>query len=159
LEFDEKENIKYSAKITGKTTLSYIPFGEGDETIYKGEGTIVFTCYNPFGRKERVENSFAQVLPTGSGYTVGIENNGDLETRPIFTVSSKGINSVLEIRRENEDGELLMKLKNPAPNSTSANGEKIFIDCKKFLIYDSSGNIYNDKIIEGDFFSIPAGVE
>ena len=158
--FDEKEDIKYSAKITGKTTLSYIPFDDGNNgTIYKGEGTIVFTCYNPFGRKEVQANSFAQVLPTGSGYKVTVENNGDLETRPVFTVSSKGINSILEIRKDNKDGELLMKLKNPTPNSTNTNGEEIFIDCKKFLIYDSSGNIYNDKIVEGDFFSIPSGGE
>ena len=159
LKFDERPDVVYSAKITGKATLSFIPFESSEGTIYKGEGTIIFTCYYPFGRVKKGKGSFSQILPAGSGYKVDIINNGDLETRPVLTMNSRGFasNSGLEIRKGGKDGELLMKLKNPTPNATKDN--KIFIDCKNFLIYDSSGSIYNDKIVEGDFFSIPAGGE
>ena len=40
LSFDEKENIKYSAKVTGTPQLKTICFEEDGENIYKGEGTI-----------------------------------------------------------------------------------------------------------------------
>lgn len=49
--FDERPYKVYSAKVTGTATLKYIPFAEGvDNRIYKGEGSITFTCYNPFAR-------------------------------------------------------------------------------------------------------------
>jgi phage-related protein len=38
LEFDEKPGIKYSAKITGKTVVTFLPFDSQNGTIYKGEG-------------------------------------------------------------------------------------------------------------------------
>jgi hypothetical protein len=41
----------YSAKVTGTATIKYIAFTEGaTNRLYKGEGTIQFTCYNPFAR-------------------------------------------------------------------------------------------------------------
>ena len=42
----------YSAKVTGQPNIKYIPFDGNDsnnnETIYKGEGTVQFTCYYPY---------------------------------------------------------------------------------------------------------------
>jgi phage-related protein len=50
--FDESPYKVYSAKVTGTATIKHIPFNEGTgkERVYKGEGTIQFTCYNPFAR-------------------------------------------------------------------------------------------------------------
>ena len=49
--FDERPYKVYSAKVTGTATLKYIPFAEGSTNrLYKGEGTIQFTCYFPFAR-------------------------------------------------------------------------------------------------------------
>jgi hypothetical protein len=49
--FDETPYKVYSAKVTGTATIKYIPFAEGDTNrLYKGEGTIQFTCYYPFAR-------------------------------------------------------------------------------------------------------------
>ena len=49
--FDERPYKVYSAKVTGTATLKYIPFTEGSTNrLYKGEGTIQFTCYDPFAR-------------------------------------------------------------------------------------------------------------
>ena len=49
--FDETPYKVYSAKVTGTATIKYIPFDEGStHRLYKGEGTIQFTCYYPFAR-------------------------------------------------------------------------------------------------------------
>lgn len=46
--FDEEPYKVYTAKITGNSSLKSIPFEENDERIYKGEGTLEFTCYWPY---------------------------------------------------------------------------------------------------------------
>lgn len=50
--FDETPYKIYSAKVTGTATIKYLAFDEGvnKKRVYKGEGTIQFTCYNPFAR-------------------------------------------------------------------------------------------------------------
>ena len=51
---DEKPYKAYYAKAEGMQNLSVIPFNKWNkekniyETVYKGEGTITFTCYQPF---------------------------------------------------------------------------------------------------------------
>ena len=46
--FDEYPYKVYSAKVTGTPQLKTICFEEGGERVYKGEGTIQFTCYYPY---------------------------------------------------------------------------------------------------------------
>ena len=53
--FDDEPYKVYYAKVTGQPQLKYIPFQNYDNDlldstprIYKGEGTINFTCYDPF---------------------------------------------------------------------------------------------------------------
>lgn len=49
--FDECPYKVYSAKVTGTATIKYIAFSEGSTNrLYKGEGSVQFTCYNPFAR-------------------------------------------------------------------------------------------------------------
>ena len=56
--FDEAPYKVYKAKVTGSATIKHIPFMEKDPNseddkevrIYKGEGSIQFTCYQPFAR-------------------------------------------------------------------------------------------------------------
>ena len=49
--FDETPYKVWSAKVTGTATIKYIPFDEGStHRLYKGEGSIQFTCYLPFAR-------------------------------------------------------------------------------------------------------------
>ena len=50
LVFDERPYKTYKAKVTGTATLKYLVFDEGEEKerVYKGEGTIQFTCYQPY---------------------------------------------------------------------------------------------------------------
>lgn len=47
--FDEKPYKIYQAKVTGNTMIKYIPFTENKTNrIYKGEGSVQFTCYQPY---------------------------------------------------------------------------------------------------------------
>ena len=49
--FDETPYKVWSAKVTGTATIKYIPFDEGStHRLYKGEGSIQFTCFYPFAR-------------------------------------------------------------------------------------------------------------
>lgn len=55
--FDETPYKVYSAKVTGTSTLKYICFDEGPKSrLYKGEGSIQFTCYFPFARCRFMHN-------------------------------------------------------------------------------------------------------
>lgn len=50
LTFDEAPYKTYQAKVTGTAQIKHLVFneGEGRERIYKGSGTIQFTCYQPY---------------------------------------------------------------------------------------------------------------
>lgn len=42
----------WSAKVTGTATMKHLCFEEDGEDIYKGEGSITFTCYYPYARSK-----------------------------------------------------------------------------------------------------------
>lgn len=47
--FDEQPYKAYSAKVTGQPQLKTICFDDGEgNRVYKGEGTVQFTCYHPY---------------------------------------------------------------------------------------------------------------
>lgn len=53
LVFDERPYKTYYAKVTNKATIKYIAFDESSKgkefvRVYKGEGNIQFTCYQPY---------------------------------------------------------------------------------------------------------------
>lgn len=53
--FDETPYKTWSAKITGTPTIKYICFENDDgNRVYKGEGTINFTCYWPYARSSNL---------------------------------------------------------------------------------------------------------
>ena len=49
LSFDERPYVVYGAKVTGTPTLKTLCFEEDGKRVYKGEGTIQFTSYYPYG--------------------------------------------------------------------------------------------------------------
>ena len=54
LVFDERPYKTWRAKVTGTATLKYLAFSEGETNrLYKGEGTIQFTCYQPYAICEK----------------------------------------------------------------------------------------------------------
>ena len=46
--FDEEPYKVWSAKVTGTASLKHICFEVGGQRVYKGEGSITFTCYYPY---------------------------------------------------------------------------------------------------------------
>lgn len=48
LVFDELPYKAWSAKVTGTASMKHLCFEESGKRIYKGEGSITFTCYSPF---------------------------------------------------------------------------------------------------------------
>ena len=186
--FDERPYKAYGAKVTGTATLKYIPFNEGKERerIYKGEGSITFTCYNPYaickkkylsdytgcanlsewqaasGLREQGEND---ILLNGQ---IKLYNPGVKESDFVLTLSTEGAKGY-EISLGADRGMLL---------DWSESGDLIpqyfIIDSKNNLITganmlketgnpDSEGKIvandviYNEYMTEGDFFKIPLG--
>ena len=62
----------WSAKVTGTATMKHLCFDEVEEDgksieVYKGEGSITFTCYYPYARSTQIKLD-----------AKGCENDGDL---------------------------------------------------------------------------------
>lgn len=95
LVFDEAPYKVYSAKVTGTPQLKTICFYEEEQRVYKGEGTIQFTCYWPYAHtpNDSLTNAVARckkyiantIIKTGilirpnqifySGQNISIETN------------------------------------------------------------------------------------
>ena len=59
--FDEVPYKVYQAKVTGSASIKHIPFTEGaTNRIYKGEGSIQFTAYDPYAhcREKYLSNDY-----------------------------------------------------------------------------------------------------
>lgn len=65
--FDEAPYKVYSAKVTGTPQLKTICFDEEGQRIYKGEGTIQFTCYYPYAHTPELLK-----LKSNIGYEIGV---------------------------------------------------------------------------------------
>ena len=57
--FDETPYKAWSAKVTGTATLKHICFEENGERLYKGEGSITFTCYYPYAHSTNLDRKAA----------------------------------------------------------------------------------------------------
>ena len=105
--FDEKPYKIYRAKVTGTATLKYIPFAEGETNrLYKGDGTIQFTCYEPFARcvlekgstKESLRATYPNIDEWWDAAKVDWSKNfGDVNVPFKITLSGKGSESIGEI--------------------------------------------------------------
>ena len=65
--FDETPYKVYSAKVTGSSQLSYLPFDYLGTRIYKGDGTIQFTAYYPYAHTPNTTTKVSRVLQTQTG--------------------------------------------------------------------------------------------
>ena len=179
LVFDERPYKTYRAKVTGTATLKYIPFGS--ERVYKGEGTLQFTCYQPFaickkkwlnGYNNSNKNEWAAAsrLKESSG-NYDILSNGQVQ---LYNAGDVGANCQIRFNF-NEDknipsGKIILSQNNQEIDRIEwgeilqkAGDVLIKFDSKTNLIegYDASlkktGNIYNEFIQKGTFFKIPTG--
>lgn len=74
--FDETPYKAYDAKVTGTPQLKMLCFdAPGGKRVYKGEGSVQFTCYNPFAHspsfvwfQSALDSSVANILTIDDGY-------------------------------------------------------------------------------------------
>lgn len=76
--FDEHPYKVYKAKVTGTPTLKFIPFDIDGKEIFRGEGTVNFTCYEPFAFLNREANEEKKadtnsVIKVGKEYSLGAD--------------------------------------------------------------------------------------
>lgn len=78
----------WSAKVTGTATMKYLCFEEDGEDIYKGEGSIAFTCYYPYARSEKILIANGSKVNSKKYEPI---NNGDLPASFIIDFSYTNI--------------------------------------------------------------------
>ena len=172
--FDEAPYKVYQAKVTGSASIKYIPFAEGaTNRIYKGEGSIQFTAYDPYARSvkkflDQYNNTnkdewkeASGMLESSTGYdtlidnTIRLYNPGVKETDFILTLNF--VNGIISAGGINIGTDAQLNFK----TITSQNeDDQIKINTKLNLIEGyrngkKSGMIYNKYITSGTFFKIP----
>ena len=181
--FDEKPYKVYQAKITGSATIKHIPFAEGaNNRVYKGEGSIQFTAYNPYARsvykyadQYEVDNydewkDAACLLETQGDFDKLIDTNKINLYNPgakecDFTIGFNFVNGKIPagaIAITEKDGtihKLMFK-----EISQIGNDDQIKINSKLNLIEGyingrKSGNVYDKYIKAGTYFKIPVSKE
>lgn len=189
-DFDENGNLSEEAikqMIEAKKLLYGPNEVEHTERIYKGEGSIQFVCYYPYGVApyQTIEEYETQWI--GKGYTninewraasrimsyeqyvlynhdiiVGesteLNNVGDLDTSCQFDLMlTDGANSEGYIEIVLRQNEETVSGLLIKTNLLENN--KIYhFDSEKKLITDEDGNFINYAIVAGDFFNIPTGL-
>ena len=181
LVFDERPYKYYMVK-SGKPQLKYICFGKDGERIYKGEGTLSFTAYYPFAKgifkflneyndKNKDEWKEASGMKAEKGTydtvsdngSISVYNAGDLETDFILKfdlpVDNTSISDIkITLSKENVGKvEAFLDLKGFSKKNTDTGFQ---INTKTNLIEGFNaegltGTLYNENIIQGDFFKIP----
>ena len=176
--FDETPYKVYQAKVTGTASIKHIPFAEGaTNRIYKGEGSIQFTAYNPYARSvhkylNQYENSnknewkdAASLLDEQGLFdslinnSINLYNPGVKETDFILSFNfNDGIIPAGGINIE-ADNQLNFKL-----IRRQGEDDQIKINTKLNLIEGykngkKTGNIYNKYITSGTFFKIPVSID
>lgn len=181
LVFDERPYKYYMVK-SSKPQLKYICFGKDGERIYKGEGTLTFTAYYPFaksvfkflneyGNKNKNEWKEASGMKAEKGTydivsnngSISVYNAGDLETDFILKfslpVDSAPIGDIkITLSKENVGKvEAFLDLngfsKKGADTGFQINTKTNLIE--GFNAEGLTGTLYNENIIQGDFFKIP----
>ena len=181
LVFDERPYKTYQAKVTGTATIKYIPFAEGETNrLYKGEGTVQFTCYQPYAvcskkwLSEYADCNNIQEWASASGLkqnstgydkliganTINVYNPGDVESH--FQLTVKFNASKIPAGRMYIDGDASRQLV-WREMTLQGNDSYVKFNSRLNLIegYTSqgikSGKVYNKYISSGSFFNIPKG--
>lgn len=213
LVFDEQPYKTYYAKMTGTPQLKYICFDEGAvNRVYKGEGTLQFTCFEPFAHcveGQKFEEYWLSTTPTdipipdtdpieyeqrriypnaeewlpASGIVpqgnydnitnqgqVDVYNAGDIATDFQLYYEFDENDSLNIAIKTNHPDETIPRLQKQTKihfrATKKGNDTFVRVNSKNHLIEGMvgnleeglilSGNIYNEGIIEGDFFKLPA---
>lgn len=175
--FDEVPYKVYQAKVTGSASIKHIPFAEGETNrIYKGEGSIQFTAYDPYAhcREKYLSNDYykkfnninewktaAGLLESQGDYDIlngniiKLYNPGSKETDFILTFEFS--NNIIPAGKIYLDADSQLSIRQIPKQgqdthikiNTRLNLIEGYVNDKK------SGNIYNRYISSGTFFKIP----
>lgn len=198
LVFDETPYKKYYAKVTGSSTIKFLAFPEGDtKRVYKGEGTLEFTCYNPYAicdNKDADSYDNTKIQEWNQAANLLSFSNNTLDKLEIDNYSTNiGKISIYNPGIKDTDWKMYFKFEEDGsfPEITiELNGQKIRVgnmsaktigidkrdvgivfdsktgliegfslDKDKNTLYKKTNNIYNEFILEGDFFKIPVTLE
>lgn len=148
LVFDEHPYKVYSAKVTGTPQLKTICFDEGGERVYKGEGTIQFTCYYPFAHTPNLTKS------GGDGRSIDSYLEKDYPTKEQWQLAS-GLT-------EHEDGDNHGDLEAPFVIKTKADltvkpNERLKVGSLEITILEEAKNLVWDSktgLVTGEINSI-----
>lgn len=177
--FDEAPYKVYQAKVTGSASIKHIPFAEGvTNRIYKGEGSIQFTAYDPYAhcREKYLSNEYYKKFnnidewKTAAGL---LESQGDYDilngnTIKLYNPGSKETDFILTFKFDNgiiPAGIISLGEKKLSIKEIKKKGDDthIKINTKLNLIEgynnntkEKTKNIYNGEIARGTFFKIPA---
>ena len=181
LVFDERPYKYYMVK-SSKPQLKYICFGKEGERIYKGEGTLTFTAYYPFaksifkflneyGNKNKDEWKEASGMKPEKGTydiisnngSISVYNAGDLETDFILKFSLPIDNTPIgdikiTLSKENVGKEEAFLNLNGFSKKGADTGFQINTKTNLIEGFNAeglTGTLYNENIIQGDFFKIP----
>lgn len=154
--FDEFPEKKYMVKCTEPPVLNYICFGEGENRIYKGEGSLSLVAYFPFGIG--VEDTNITYAAAGSS----VSNVGDKPAAPevVYAIGSLSSGVVLSSTQGINTPKTLT-IGNVTALSSSDSYVSFNFRTQLIEGLDSSkkktGTLYNKYIASGDFFTIPVG--
>lgn len=128
--------------------------------IYKGEGTVTFISYYPFGMSELYNSDTLNSSTT-------INNLGDIPMDWYVFLPQSACANITTIQDQFNNDNGLGKILNFANHIVLEAGDNyVKVDSKTNLIegyyynnntYTATGTIYNDQITSGDFFKIPVG--
>lgn len=156
---DNIHQIHWLAKVQSPPQLKYICFDEDNKRIYKGEGTITFVAYYPFGMSDLQSETSITSSP--------ISNRGDIPMDWYVVLTAARAVGLGEVEVQ-VNGSAIGQL--GFNNITMETGDNyLIINSKTNLVegaktynsstgkYTSTGNVYNKYISYGDFFQIPVG--
>lgn len=137
--FDEEPYFYYMARISNSAQLKHLCFLENGKRVYKGEGSLTFTCDYPFKIRQRT-----------SAYdekeTISYAFNFDYDFSGVISINCAK-ERILQIKIRKTDKDTFF-----AYNFTLSN--KTYIDLKKRIIYDENGILSLKKIGEIDWSNL-----
>ena len=122
--FDEEPDAYYMARVSGSAQLKHLCFLEDGKRVYKGEGSLTFTCDYPFKIRQRT-SSYDKKERISYVFKFDYDFSG------VISINCAEERSLqIKIRKTDKDTYL-------AYNFTLSN--KTYIDLKKRIIYDKNG--------------------
>ena len=107
----------YMAKVTNQPQIKALAFGDGDNEIYNGEGSVQFTAYWPYAKSATVSKTIGFAVQTGEGKdsntaitthlsgTNALSNEGDIPTWFEFSSTNDVNISKIELYQSGQGGE------------------------------------------------------